>query len=73
MAAWLQALIVLAGGGVIVSLVALAHKWTKQSGGDAYRADRAEVEAATTKKQTEILIKQETVEDVARDLDSGNF
>lgn len=73
MAAWLQAATVLAGAGVVIAIVALAHKWTKESGASAYRADRAEAEVAVTKKQGDVIAEQRTVDDAAKRLDSGDF
>lgn len=73
MAAWLQALVVLVGGGVVVSIVALARGWARELGADAERAESAQADLRVAREQGEIIAEQRTIEDAASRMDDGTF
>ena len=73
MSVWLQILLALCGSGVLVGIAALAIRDLRKGGADAQRADRAEQDLATTRKQGEIMAQQRTVRDAADRLSRGDF
>ena len=68
---WLGLFVVL--GGALYALRRFLLDRLVQSGRDAERADRAQADLVVAKKQADEMVKQRTVEDVARDLDAGDF
>jgi hypothetical protein len=60
-------------GGVIYALRRFVYGRIADGGAAAYRAERAEANLAVAKRQGEIMAEQKDVEDVAKDLDAGNF
>jgi len=64
---------VIVAGAVAYLLRRYVYRQIATGGGAAERAARAEHDLAVAKKQSDIMAKDRSVEDVANDLDSGRF
>ncbi len=64
---------VIVAGAVAYLLRRFVYGKIADGGGAAERAERAEQDLAVAKKQSDIMAKDRSVEDVANDLDGGRF